>query len=157
MKVELILLLLAVALAAGWVDAVVGGGGLVQLLALPAAPPPAVLATDKLSSIAGTTVSAVGFARRVRVEARVAVPATVLAVALSGAGAVTAGQVPAEVFRPFVLVTLALVAVRWSPGPPWAHAYGGAPRAGAPSCPPSCWSGSCCRSTTAWSGRERAR
>ncbi|GAA2675985.1 sulfite exporter TauE/SafE family protein [Nonomuraea recticatena] len=115
MEVELILLLLAVALAAGWVDAVVGGGGLVQLpvllLALPAAPPPAVLATDKLSSIAGTTVSAVGFARRVRVQARVAVPATVLAVALSGAGAVTAGRVPAEVFRPFVLVTLALVAV----------------------------------------------
>ncbi|WP_431902981.1 sulfite exporter TauE/SafE family protein [Nonomuraea sp. bgisy101] len=114
METELILLLLAVALAAGWVDAVVGGGGLVQLpvllLALPAAPPPAVLATDKLSSISGTTVSAVGFARSVRMEARVAVPATALAIALSGAGALTAGRVPSELFRPFVLVMLALVA-----------------------------------------------
>ncbi|MFE3453862.1 sulfite exporter TauE/SafE family protein [Nonomuraea sp. NPDC059194] len=115
MEIELILLLLAVALAAGWVDAVVGGGGLVQLpvllLALPTASPPAVLATDKLSSISGTAVSAVGFAKNVRLEARVAVPATALAVALSAAGALTAGLLPSAVFRPFVLVMLALVAV----------------------------------------------
>ena len=49
------------ALTAGFVDAVVGGGGLIQLpallLGLPAASPVEVLATNKLASICGTTVS----------------------------------------------------------------------------------------------------
>ncbi|MFI6322230.1 sulfite exporter TauE/SafE family protein [Nonomuraea sp. NPDC050556] len=114
MSVELVVFLLVVALAAGWVDAVVGGGGLVQLpvllLALPGAPPSAILATDKLSSISGTTASAVGFARNAGAELRVAVPAGVLGLAASGAGALTAGTVPATVFRPFVLVALLVVA-----------------------------------------------
>ncbi|GAA4070623.1 sulfite exporter TauE/SafE family protein [Nonomuraea soli] len=114
MQPELVLLLLAVALAAGWVDAVVGGGGLVQLpallLAFPVAPPATLLATDKLSSISGTTASAIGFARGARIDLRLAVPAAVCAMALSGLGAATAGLIPAQVFRPFVLGALVVVA-----------------------------------------------
>ncbi|RJL36155.1 sulfite exporter TauE/SafE family protein [Bailinhaonella thermotolerans] len=115
MPTELIVMLLVVALVAGWVDAVVGGGGLVQLpallLAMPSAPPTAVLATDKLSSIAGTTASAAAFARRLRVDARLAVPAGLLAIALSAAGAVAASRVPASAFRPLVMATLLAVAL----------------------------------------------
>ena len=48
-------------LAAGFVDAVVGGGGLIQLpalvLGLPGASPVQVLATNKLGSVCGTTVA----------------------------------------------------------------------------------------------------
>ena len=52
-------LLVLAAFAAGWVDAVVGGGGLVQLPALliglpSTAEPAAVLGTNKVSSIFGT-------------------------------------------------------------------------------------------------------
>ena len=51
--------LLVAALVAGYLDAVVGGGGLVQLpmllLMLPTAVPIQILATNKLSSICGTT------------------------------------------------------------------------------------------------------
>jgi len=51
------------ALIAGWVDAVVGGGGLVQLPALllgfPTASPAQILATNKFSSIFGTTTCAI--------------------------------------------------------------------------------------------------
>ncbi|MEV0583483.1 TSUP family transporter [Nonomuraea sp. NPDC050310] len=114
MKTELIVLLLLVALAAGWVDAVVGGGGLVQLptllLAFPVAPPATILATDKLSSISGTTASAITFARGTRPDLRVAAPAALLAVVVSGAGAATAGLIPAAAFRPFVLGALVVVA-----------------------------------------------
>ena len=52
-------LLLLAALVAGYLDAVVGGGGLIQLpmllLLLPGALPIQILATNKLSSICGTT------------------------------------------------------------------------------------------------------
>jgi len=55
-----VLLLVLAAFAAGWVDAVVGGGGLVQLPALllvPGLAPVQALATNKLASIMGTSVS----------------------------------------------------------------------------------------------------
>ena len=58
-----VLFLCAAAAFAGWVDAVSGGGGLVQLpallLAMPGASPAAVLATNKLSSVCGTTAAAI--------------------------------------------------------------------------------------------------
>ena len=56
-----LLLLMLAGLAAGWVDAVVGGGGLIQLpalvLGLPGAAPVHILATNKLGSICGTNVA----------------------------------------------------------------------------------------------------
>ena len=63
--------LLALAgLFAGFVDAVVGGGGLVQLPALvvafPGAAPVQILATNKLAGSCGTTVSSLTYYRRVR-------------------------------------------------------------------------------------------
>ena len=65
----LVLLGLA-AVAAGFVDAVVGGGGLIQLPALlvglPNAAPTQILATNKLASICGTTVSSATYYRRIR-------------------------------------------------------------------------------------------
>ena len=55
-------LLIAAAFAAGWVDAVVGGGGLLQLPALllvPGLTPVQALATNKLASIFCTATSSV--------------------------------------------------------------------------------------------------
>jgi uncharacterized membrane protein YfcA len=108
----LVLLGLA-AVAAGFVDAVVGGGGLVQLPALlvglPSAAPTQVLATNKLASICGTTVSAATYHRRVRPDPRTFLP--MMAVAFAGAftGAAVASQIPRDAFEPIVLVALVLV------------------------------------------------
>ena len=63
--VGLVLLLLAVGLVAGTVDAVVGGGGLIQLPALllvPGISAVQALATNKLGSIAGTASASVASA-----------------------------------------------------------------------------------------------
>lgn len=107
-------LLASAALVAGWVDAVVGGGGLVQLpallLGLPAAPPASLLATNKLASICGTATSALTFRRRLHPDLRTALPMAGLALAGAAAGAACAGLLPARVFRPLVLVMLVLVA-----------------------------------------------
>ena len=72
-------LLLLGALAAGWVDAVAGGGGLIQLPALliglgPGTPAVVSLATNKLASICGTATSSVTYYRRVRPDLRTALP-----------------------------------------------------------------------------------
>ncbi|WP_228984841.1 TSUP family transporter, partial [Streptomyces sp. DH12] len=64
-----VVLLCLAALAAGWIDAVVGGGGLLLLpallLGLPAGTPAAhALGTNKPVAIEGTTDAAVTYARK---------------------------------------------------------------------------------------------
>ncbi len=110
-----ILALVAAALFAGWVDAVVGGGGLVQLPALLLGlgghfPIVTALATNKLASVCGTTTSAVTYYRRVYPDLRTAAPMAVFAFAGSMGGATVAAHIPSEVFRPVILVLLVVVA-----------------------------------------------
>lgn len=106
-------LLALAALFAGFVDAVVGGGGLVQLpalvLGLPGASPVQVLATNKLASICGTTVSSVTYYRRVKPHAGTFIPLMIFAFAGSLLGAFAASHIPAEAFSPIVLAALVLV------------------------------------------------
>ena len=106
-------LLVLAAVAAGFVDAVVGGGGLIQLpallLGLPNASPVQILATNKLASICGTSVSSVTYYRRVRPDPRTFVPLMILAFAGAVLGALVASQIPREAFEPIVLVVLVVV------------------------------------------------
>jgi uncharacterized protein len=102
-------LLLLAAFAAGWIDAVVGGGGLLQLPALllvPGLSPVQALATNKLSSVFGTTTSAVTYARRVHPDLRTALPMAGVALVGSAAGASIAALLPASVFKPVIVVAL---------------------------------------------------
>jgi uncharacterized membrane protein YfcA len=108
----LVLLGLA-ALAAGFVDAVVGGGGLIQLpallLGLPNAATVQILATNKVAAISGTTVSAATYYRRIRPDPKTFLPLMLFAFAGSAAGALVASQIPREAFEPIVLVALIVV------------------------------------------------
>ena len=110
------LILLALAgLGAGWVDAVVGGGGLIQLPALmiafgPAAPVYA-LATNKVASIMGTSVSALTFYRRVQPDLTTAMPAALAALIGACGGAVLASRIPKAALTPIIVVVLIAVLV----------------------------------------------
>lgn len=108
-------LLVVAALAAGWVDAVVGGGGLIQLpallIGLPGAAPEQILATNKMASICGTTTSATTYYRRIHPDLRTAAPMAACALLGATAGAASASLLPASVFRPLVLVMLVGVAI----------------------------------------------
>ena len=104
-----LVLVLVAALGAGWIDAVVGGGGLLQLPALllvPGISPVQALATNKLGSIFGTTTSAVTYYRRAHPDLRTAVPMAGVALASSFAGASIASLLPVAVFKPVIVVVL---------------------------------------------------
>jgi hypothetical protein len=104
----LVLVLLA-GLTAGFIDAVVGGGGLVQLPALllvPGISPVEALATNKLGSIVGTTTSAATYYRRVHPDLRTALPMAGVALVGSFCGASVAALLPASVFKPVIVVAL---------------------------------------------------
>ncbi|MCQ1954797.1 TSUP family transporter [Arthrobacter sp. zg-Y238] len=109
-----IALVVVAGLAAGWVDAVVGGGGLIQLPALllvPGISPVQALATNKLGSIFGTTTSAVTYYRRAHPDLRTALPMAGIALAGSFGGAILAASLPSSVFKPIIVVALVAVAV----------------------------------------------
>ncbi|MEV0974236.1 sulfite exporter TauE/SafE family protein [Microtetraspora glauca] len=107
-----VVILLVAALAAGWVDAVVGGGGLLQLPALLLAglSPVQAMATNKSAAIFGTASAALTYARNTKLDRAVAVPSGVLAVAFAGLGAASAAMLDAAVLKPLVLVVLLGVA-----------------------------------------------
>jgi len=106
-------LMAVAAFSAGWIDAVVGGGGLVQLPALvvglPGASPVQILATNKLASVCGTTVSSVTYYRRVKPDLRTALPLMAAAFTGSVGGAFVASNIPKSAFNPIILVVLILV------------------------------------------------
>ena len=107
-------LVLLAALGAGWIDAVVGGGGLLQLPALllvPGLSPVQALGTNKLASICGTTTSAVTYYRRASPDLRTALPMAALALGSSVAGASVAALLPAGVFKPVIVVALVAIAL----------------------------------------------
>jgi uncharacterized protein len=98
---------------AGWVDAVVGGGGLIQLPALllgvPGATPAQILATNKFGSIWGTATSSVTYYRRVRPDLRTALPMAGVAYVGAVVGALIGLHIPKTAFYPIILVMLIAV------------------------------------------------
>jgi uncharacterized membrane protein YfcA len=102
---------------AGFVDSIVGGGGLIQLPALFVFLPPGlagvaapILGTNKLASICGTSVAAWHYLREVRVPGRILAPAALSAFVFSFLGARAVSVLNPKLIKPVILVLLVLVA-----------------------------------------------
>ncbi len=112
--IQLVLLGMA-ALLAGFIDAVAGGGGLIQVpalfTALPQQSAATLFGTNKLSSIFGTGTAAWRFSRRIEIPWRIATPAALMAMVFSFAGAAAVSWLPREVVRPLVFGLLVLVII----------------------------------------------
>jgi uncharacterized membrane protein YfcA len=110
-----LLALIGAAFLAGAIDAVVGGGGLIQIPALfavhPDAAPATLFGTNKCASVVGTTSATWRYARRVVMPWRTILPAAGAAFALSYAGAAAVAWLPRDAVRPLILVLLVLAAV----------------------------------------------
>jgi len=110
-----VLLVLSAAFAAGCVDAIAGGGGLIQLPALfgayPDTAPATLLGTNKFASIFGTSNAARLYSRRVRIPWRQLLPSMLLVCVASGLGALLATRVSPDHYRPMVPVLLITVLI----------------------------------------------
>ncbi|MBC7945518.1 MAG: TSUP family transporter [Burkholderiales bacterium] len=110
-----LLFLCGFAFLAGFIDAIVGGGGLIQIPALlvflPDAAVASVLGTNKLASIAGTAAAIPQYAKRVEMEWRALLPAVVVAFAFSFLGARSVSLIDGAIVRPLILALLIAVAV----------------------------------------------
>jgi uncharacterized membrane protein YfcA len=104
---------LAAAFGAGFIDALAGGGGLVQLPALfaafPQAPHTTLLGTGKLAGLAGTSSAIARFVRHVTIDWRLVLPAVAGAFVAALGGAWIATMVSPERFRTLVPFLLGFV------------------------------------------------
>ncbi|MBS0545298.1 MAG: sulfite exporter TauE/SafE family protein [Proteobacteria bacterium] len=100
---------------AGMVDAVVGGGGLIQIPVLlsqfPQTAIPTLFGTNKVSSIAGTGAALWRYARSVRIPWAIVLPATLAALLGAWGGAALVAWLPRETMRPLVVVLMVAVAI----------------------------------------------
>ena len=107
--------MLCAAFSAGFVDAIVGGGGMIQLPALlagyPGAAPPVLLGTNKLGSICGTAGAVMRYMRVVSIPWRLLLPAAAVAFLAAFAGASSVSAVSPAIFRPLVPIMLTVVLV----------------------------------------------
>jgi len=111
----LIALLCFFAFLAGFVDAMVGGGGLVQLPAMFILQPQLTLvqtlATNKTASFFGTSVATARYIKRVDIDWRHLAPAIISAFIGSFCGALLVSYIHKEQFMPFIICILLLVLV----------------------------------------------
>lgn len=98
---------------AGWVDAVIGGGGLILIPILMAVAPQlsyaTVLACNKVAGFSGTSSAAVLMVRKTRPPAGVLAKTIPLALLSAGVGAGLAGLVAKDTMRPIVIVLMVAV------------------------------------------------
>ncbi|MCU1643908.1 MAG: transrane protein [Nocardia sp.] len=107
--------LLSAATAAGWVDAVVGGGGLIVLptlfVVLPGLAPQTALGTNKVAAFSGTSAAMITFARKVPVQWKLLLPGAVLAAIAAACGSAAVALIDRQYFVPLVMVVLVGVAI----------------------------------------------
>lgn len=113
MTTEIIILCIA-AFAAGFIDAIVGGGGLIQtpavLITLPNYPVATLLGTTKIPSFLGTSMAAIQYARIVQLRWKLLLLMCSIALAAAYAGSRTVSLVSNTFMKPIIFGILILVA-----------------------------------------------
>jgi uncharacterized membrane protein YfcA len=115
MSVEVLIFLAIASGFAGFVDAMAGGGGLIQLpaliIGLPNKELPLILGTNKVPSIFGTSAAARNYFKNLKPDIPLTITMMVPAFIGSMAGAAFASSVPKEFFKPFIVLLLTSVAI----------------------------------------------
>lgn len=111
----ILVLLFIASTCAGFVDAMVGGGGLILipalLLGLPSLPPAMALGTNKFAAVSGTLTAAITYHRKIPVSIRQIFTFALPALLLSMAGALIAIRLDSQVLRPIILIAVVIIGI----------------------------------------------
>lgn len=103
------------AVFAGFIDAVAGGGGLVQvpllLVLFPQFSPINIIATNRLASVAGTAVASWQYVKSVQVEALVVYATGACSAIAAFSGTFVMNKITPEVFKPMLFFIILLLAL----------------------------------------------
>ena len=115
MSVEVLIFLALASGFAGFVDAMAGGGGLIQLpallIGLPNKDLALILGTNKVPSIFGTTAAARNYFKNIKPDIPLTISMMGPAFIGSITGAAFAATIPKDFFKPFIVFLLITVAI----------------------------------------------
>ncbi len=110
-----LLLMCCAALLAGFVDSIVGGGGLVQVPALfilfPHFEIPRIIGTNRFSSFMGTAVAGYQYSKKVEIPWRTVIYAGIGAGVMAFLGAKISDIVDEKILKPVILVLMTAIAI----------------------------------------------
>jgi uncharacterized protein len=110
-----LLLMCGAALLAGFVDSIVGGGGLVQVPALfilyPHFEIPRIIGTNRFSSFMGTAVAGYQYSKKVQIPWRTVIYAGIGAGVMAYLGAKISDIVDEKILKPVILVLMSGIAI----------------------------------------------
>jgi uncharacterized membrane protein YfcA len=116
MEIELYLVLLCIgAFLAGFVDAIVGGGGLIQtplaLVLLPHLHVASIMGSLKIPSFSGTFIASLQYLKKTVIQWKLLLIMMALAIPSAYAGSALLNHVSNDFMKPLLLVILSLVAI----------------------------------------------
>lgn len=107
--------LIVLSFVAGFIDSVVGGGGLIQMPALlinfPNQPLPTLFGTNKIAALSGTSVAAYQYAKRIQFDYKLLFVVSFFSFIASFCGAKFVSFINVNTLKPIILVLLILIAV----------------------------------------------
>ncbi len=114
MTAEIITLCIA-AFAAGFIDSIIGGGGLIQtpatLITLPQYPLASLLVTTKIPSIFGTSIASVQYARKVSIRWKMMLLMCSIAMICAYTGSMLVTKASQSFMKPVIFCILIVVAI----------------------------------------------
>lgn len=103
------------AFIAGFIDSIVGGGGLIQLPALlvgfPKTPVPTLFGTNKIAALAGTSIAAWKYSRHIRFDYRLLIFISLCSFIASYTGARVVSYINVAILKPVIFIILILIAI----------------------------------------------
>ena len=110
-----ILLLALSAFIAGFIDAVVGGGGLIQtpllLITFPKLPLPVLFGTNKIAALAGTSIAAFKYAKKITFNYKLLLVIAISCFISSYLGAQIINHIDSNLLKPLILIILIVIAI----------------------------------------------
>lgn len=110
-----IIILCTAALAAGFIDSIIGGGGLIQtpvtLVTLQQYPVATLLGTTKIPSISGTSIAAIQYSLKVKIKWRLMLLMCSIALTAAFAGSKLVSITSNSFMKPVIFCMLVIVAV----------------------------------------------
>jgi len=110
-----LLIVCVASFAAGFTDAIIGGGGLIQtpilFMTFPQYAAATLLGTTKIPSFSGTAISLFQFAKHVKLQWKILLPIAGIAFLSAMVGSSLVSKMSNETFKPIILIALCAVAV----------------------------------------------
>ena len=110
-----IILLSLSAFTAGFIDAVVGGGGLIQtpflLITFPKMPLPVLFGTNKIAALSGTSIAAFKYAKKITFNYKLLFVIALSCFISSYLGAQIINHIDSNLLKPLILIILIVIAI----------------------------------------------